>query len=75
LEPKPRGRPPQAPTLDEDRYQELSAEVTALRRELEVKDVRLELAQALPQVVKPVSRGPLKKTTASRKAIAKRRAK
>jgi transposase-like protein len=75
LEPKPRGRPPHATTPDQDRCQELSAEVTALRRELEVKDVRLELAQALPQVMRPASLGPLKKTTANRQAIAGRRAK
>jgi transposase-like protein len=75
LEPKPRGRPPQTGTSDQDRYEELSAELTELRRELEVKDVRLELAHALPHVMKPASLGPLKKTTASRKAVAKRRAK
>src|SRR5262245_60869010 len=62
LEPKPRGRPPQIATPDQDRYEELSAELTALQRELEVKDLRLELAQALPHVVKPASFGQVKKT-------------
>src|SRR5262245_13080756 len=75
LEPKPRGRPPQTATPDQDRYEELSAELAALRREMEVKDVRLDLAQTLPHVVTPASLGPPKKTTASRQAVAKRRAK
>src|SRR5262245_19175360 len=74
LEPKARGRPPQTASPDQDRYEELSADLTALRRELEVKDVRLELAHALPHVVMPASIGAVKKTTASRQAVAKRRA-
>src|SRR5262245_61000649 len=75
LEPKPRGRPPQTASADQDRYEELSAELTSLRGELEVKDLRLEIAQPLPHVVKAASHGPLKKPTASRQAVAKRRAK
>jgi hypothetical protein len=41
---------------------ELAAEVTTLERELALQAVRLELAQALPQLVKSASLGLVKKT-------------
>lgn len=62
LEPKPRGRPPQFPTPAQERCVELAAEVTTLERELALQAVRLELAQALPQLVKSASLGLVKKT-------------
>jgi hypothetical protein len=62
LEPKPRGRPPQFLTPEQERCTELAAEVTTLERELAVQAVRLELAQTLPQVVKSATPGLRKKT-------------
>ena len=60
LEPKPRGRPPQLATADEERCTELAAEVTTLEHELAAQTVRLELAQQLPQLAK--RSGAVKKT-------------
>ena len=61
LEPKPRGRPPVRLTEDQQRSEDLTAQVTALQRELAAQTVRGELLQALPQVVRPAPAG--KKTT------------
>ena len=52
LEPKPRGRPPQLVTDDQQRAAELATEVATLERELAAQTVRLELAQQLPQLAK-----------------------
>ena len=60
LEPKPRGRPPQFSTPDQERCATLTAEVTALHREIAAQTVRLELAQIVSQVQ---SATPVKKTT------------
>ena len=53
LEPKPRGRPPQLVTEDQERAAELATEVAALERELAAQTVRLKLAEQLPQLAKP----------------------
>lgn len=60
LEPKPRGRPPKFSTPDQERCATLTAEVTALHRELTAQTVRLEVAQIRPQTQ---SATPVKKTT------------
>lgn len=60
LEPKPRGRPPQFSTPAQERCATLTAEVTALHRELRAQTVRLEVAQIRPQAQ---SAAPVKKTT------------
>jgi transposase-like protein len=60
LEPKPRGRPPQFSTPDQERCATLTTEVTALHRELRDQTVRLEAAQIRPQAQ---SATPVKKTT------------
>jgi transposase-like protein len=60
LEPKPRGRPPQLVTDDQELAMELASEVTLLERELAAQTVRLELARALPNVGRHV--GAVKKT-------------
>jgi transposase-like protein len=61
LEPKPLGRPPVRLTEDQQQRQTLEAELEALQRELAAQTVRVELLQALPQVVQPATPG--KKTT------------
>ena len=61
LEPKPRGRPARHVTAHEERSTELAAEIVTLERELAAQTVRLELAQTLPQVVRPTPSGPEKK--------------
>jgi len=61
LEPKPLGRPPVRLTEDQQQRQTLEAQVEALQRELAAQTVRVELLQALPQVVQPAPAG--KKTT------------
>lgn len=50
LEPKPRGRPPQLVTGDQQRAAELAKEVATLEDELSAQTVRLELARVLPQL-------------------------
>ena len=52
LEPKPRGRPPQFATPEQERSAELAAEVATLERELAAQTVRLELAQLMPRLAK-----------------------
>jgi helix-turn-helix protein len=66
LEPKPRGRPAQFATPEQERSAELATEVATLQRELVAQTVRLELAQALPQVVRPAAPGSVKKTNRTR---------
>lgn len=61
LEPKPRGRPARPVTEHEERHAELAAQIATLERELAAQTVRLELAQTLPQVVRPPPPGPRKK--------------
>ena len=62
LEPKPPGRPAQIPTVEQARCAELATEVATLERELALQAVRLEIAQTMPTLVKPVAPGPVKKT-------------
>jgi Helix-turn-helix domain len=61
LEPKLLGRPSVRLTEDQQRSADLETQVTALQRELAAQTVRVELLQALPQVVQPATDG--KKTT------------
>jgi len=65
LEPKPIGRPAQHPSHEAVRSAELTQRVTELQRELSAQTVRLELAQAIPQVLAPPPSAALKKTTRS----------
>jgi hypothetical protein len=62
LEPKPRGRRPRQLSPEASQVASLSQQVDSLRSELAASQVRLELAQVLPQVVQ--ADPPLKKTTA-----------
>jgi transposase-like protein len=50
LEPKPLGRPPRSVTKDDQRVEELAAEVEDLENELAAQTVWLELARALPKL-------------------------
>ncbi len=63
LEPKPVGRPPQQLRSEAARSAELAMQVNDLERELAAQSVRLELAQAMPHLVKPGPPAALKKTT------------
>jgi len=54
LEPKPLGRPSAHPSPDQQQCRELESQVEVLQRELAAHEVRLELMQALPQVVRPI---------------------
>jgi hypothetical protein len=58
LEPRPLGRPRHAITVETQQVDALEQEVEELRTELQASQVREELAQILPAVVRP----PLKKT-------------
>ena len=58
LEPRPLGRPRRAITAETQQVDALEQEVEELRTELQASQVREELAQILPAVVRP----PLKKT-------------
>jgi transposase len=58
LEPRPMGRPRRAITAETQQVDALEQEVEELRTELQASQVREELAQILPAVV----RSPLKKT-------------
>jgi transposase-like protein len=73
LEPKPRGRPARHVTAHEKRSTELAAEIVTLERELAAQTVRLELAQTLPQVVRPTPSGPEKKRNRPRNRRKKHR--
>lgn len=61
LEPKPRGRPPRQSSQESHDVAVLTEEVDSLRTELVTTQVRLELAQVLPQLMKEEQS--LKKTT------------
>jgi hypothetical protein len=58
LEPRPLGRPRRALTAEGQQVDTLAQEVEELRTELQASQVREELAQILPAIVRP----PLKKT-------------
>lgn len=62
LEPKPIGRPPQVASDEERARAALQQKVAELEREVAAQSVRLELAQVLPQVVRPTAEGNVKKT-------------
>lgn len=62
LEPKPLGRPPQLPSAEEVRSDELTARVMELERELAAQTVRAELAQTMPHIVAAPASAALKKT-------------
>lgn len=62
LEPRPLGRPPSPPSLDDQRVAELAEETLRLQMELKAAEVRRELAEKLPRLAKPPSE-PGKKTT------------
>jgi hypothetical protein len=49
LEPRPMGRPSQKPTAEEFRCGELSEEVEQLRAELQLAEVREEVARVMPR--------------------------
>lgn len=66
LEPRPLGRPPRQPPPQEQRLSELERENLDLRVELKAAEVRRELAENLPRLVKPAIE-PGKKTTHRRK--------
>jgi transposase-like protein len=72
LEPRPRGRPSQAPSPAEQRLAELEQENQRLQAELQVAEVRRELAERLPAVGKSAA-GPGKKTTRGGPRSGKRR--
>lgn len=61
LEPKPIGRPPQFPSLEEQKRGALENKVLELEQELTAQSIRLELAQSIPRVLKaPTSQTPKK---------------
>src|SRR3974377_294023 len=49
LEPRPLGRPPSPPSLDDRRMAELEEEILRLQTELKAAEVRRELAEKLPR--------------------------
>ena len=75
LEPKPVGRPPQRSSPAEQERAQLAARVAELERELAAQQVRLELAQTLPHVVRSDSSAAsppaLKKTTRAKRLAEK----
>ena len=76
LEPKPAGRKPSLLTAEQQRAEQLELQVAVLERELAAQSVRMELLQALPQVVKPLPE--VKKTnrqTLLRQKLRQRKAK
>jgi transposase-like protein len=74
LEPRPLGRPPHAPSPEDQRVAELEEENLRLQAELRAAEIRRELAEKLPGVSKPAA-GPGKKTTHSAPRSRKRRPK
>lgn len=62
LEPRPLGRPPLAISPEDQRLRDLEAENQRLTIELRAAEVRRELAETLPRLVRPVGE-PEKKTT------------
>jgi transposase-like protein len=73
LEPKLLGRPAQVPSAEEVRSVKLAAQVAELDRELSLQTIRLELAHALPHVVRPAQSSSLKKTTGKKRSRRKLR--
>lgn len=75
LEPKPVGRPPQRPSPAEQERAQLAERVAELEGELRAQQVRLDLAQTLPQVVRSdastASPTALKKTTRAKRLAEK----
>jgi transposase-like protein len=74
LEPKPLGRPPAHASTDQQQRQELESQVEALQRELAAHEVRLELMEALPHVVRPTVKKTNRHTLLQQK-LRRRRAK
>lgn len=75
LEPRPAGRPSQGHSPEHQRIAELEAALQEKDTELKATEVRLEIAQAMPQLIKD---GTIKKTLHSqkhKKQTAKRRRK
>jgi hypothetical protein len=68
LEPRPAGRPPQPSSPERRRITELQQELAEKEMELKATEVRLEVAQAIPQLLQ--SSAP-KKTTARKSASGK----
>jgi hypothetical protein len=61
LEPRPMGRPPHQPTVEDAKREELEHRVAELESELKIAEVREEIAQVMPHMAnKPPG---LKKTT------------
>jgi transposase-like protein len=74
LEPRPLGRPPQAPSPEDQRIAALEEENLRLRAELRAAEIRREIAEKLPGLSKPAA-GPGKKTTDTVSRSRKRRPK
>ena len=69
LEPRPAGRPPRGSSSEHQQITELQHELAEKELELRATEVRLEVAQVIPQVLDDSA---LKKTTARRPAKTKR---
>ena len=65
LEPRPLGRPPQVVSPEQAEVARLEAENRDLRQQRCVAEVREELAQRLPHVLRPIGDGPKKGTALS----------
>jgi transposase-like protein len=65
LEPPPLGRPPQVVSPEQAEVARLEAENRDLRQQRRVAEVREELAQRLPHVLRPIGDGPKKGTALS----------
>lgn len=65
LEPRPLGRPPQVVSPEQAEVARLEAENRDLRQQRRVAEVREELAQRLPHVLRPIGDGPKKGTALS----------
>ncbi len=63
LEPKPMGRPAHRLSAEAQLIEELNASVEELKRELAIQNVRLDLAQGMPQGLPRKSPVAVKKTT------------
>ena len=65
LEPRPAGRPPKQPqTVDVADLQSLQTELKGLKTELATSEIRLEIAQTMPHVLKdPLRKKPPKRKT------------
>ena len=65
LEPRPLGRPPQVVSPEQAEVARLEAENRDLRQQHRVAEVREELGQRLPHVLRPIGDGPKKGTALS----------